>query len=217
MTAAAREAQSGVIFVAGVDPFRAEGDEHVRPDRQPALGQRHGEQFPCGARVGGRRQDDHLAGAGVGDHALAGPAQGGQFRHPRRVDGRGHTNDHGVGGGGRGRVGGQLQAAVRQRRLEPFPVWLPEVGLDRRHLMQPLLADVDPDDPLALPVQCHCGRQPDVSQANHRHCSQRRPRGCPGAGPGGVIADQLPLVQSLPAVYCKRKPASPHSCILPIR
>jgi hypothetical protein len=56
----------GPILAARVYPLRREGQEEILPNLQPLIAAQLGEQdFPRGARVGGRFQDHHHAGVDV--------------------------------------------------------------------------------------------------------------------------------------------------------
>ncbi len=162
-----------VVRVAWVDPLRAEGHVDVGACGQPPLPQRPGEQITGGTDVAGGGQDDHLAGHGVPHHVRAGGAQGGQVRGLLRVHRGRYADDDRLGGGRRGRVGGQLERAVRQGRGEALLVGFGKVRGAGGDIPQPLLADVNADNPRALAVQFHRGRQADVPQADNGH----RPRG----------------------------------------
>ena len=160
------------VAVARVDALRREGDEHLEPGAQTALGERLRQQLPRGPHVGGAGEHDHLVAARVRNDRLARCPQEPQVRLHAVVDRR-RDADH-------DRVRGLDCAGARREHelvqlqcgLQALPLSGREVDAALADVLQPPLAHVDPGH-LRSPVrQADPRRQPDVAESQHRNGAQ---------------------------------------------
>ena len=153
-----------VVAHAGVDPLGGERHEHVLTDPQTALGERLGEQLAGGAHVRGRGQHQRLPGTGVAHDRGARLTQDPRVGPQLLVDGRGHADQHQVGGVERLDAVGEHEPVARQVVAQVALFRLQQLGLPIADRAQAGAADVDPDDPAAGAPQRDRGRQPDVAE-----------------------------------------------------